>query len=81
MGEQKEVERISEFLSTLLPIAIQMQIWMLRQNRGHTTQRNFVLCIYIIINHFGLIFYIGEIFLNSFVMLTLTSSISSLQTN
>ena len=80
LGNRKlEVESIPVFLSTLLPIAIQMQIWMLRQNR-HTTQRNLGLRIYIIIIHFGLNFYIGEIFLNNFVMLTLTSSISSLQT-
>lgn len=80
LGNRKlEVESIPVFLSTLLPIVIQMQLWMLRQNR-HTIQRNFGLCIYIIIIHFGLNFYVGEIFLNNFVMLTLTSSISNLQT-
>lgn len=73
------MESIPVFFSTLLPIAILMETWMLRQNR-HTTQRNFDLCIYIVIIHFLLIFYRWH-FLNNFIMLTLTFSVSSLSPN
>lgn len=89
MNQKQEDNRVKEqkvgngehpnIFSTLLPIAIQLRIWMWRQN-GHTTQRNFVLCICTIIIYLGLLFQV-RVFLNSFVKLTSVFSISSFSSN